>query len=56
MFEFKRVEITTRTLVRKGVTELNILGRDGWQIKAAFRDLTGHGEVIYLERQLEEQV
>jgi hypothetical protein len=56
MFEFKRVTIDSLTSkqVGYGMAELEHLGRDGWQIKAAIRSLTGNVEVVYLEREVEE--
>lgn len=56
MFEFKRVTIDTLAgfQARQGMVELNKLGNDGWQIKAALRSLTGNAEIVYLEREIEE--
>lgn len=55
MYEFKRVVINTLVgpMVRQGMAELASLGRDGWQIKAAVRNVTGNSEVVYLEREIE---
>jgi hypothetical protein len=57
MYEFKRVVINTLAgpTVRQGMTELEHLGADGWQIKAAVRNVTGNSEVVYLEREIEDE-
>jgi hypothetical protein len=57
MFEFKRIVINTLTAstTNAGLAELSLLGRNGWQIKAAVRNVTGNSEVIYLERELEDE-
>ena len=51
MFEFKRFKfVALGPLASRGVDELEKLGREGWQIKAAIRGVTGNEEIIYLER------
>jgi hypothetical protein len=51
MFEFKRFAfVALGPLARRGVADLEKLGREGWQIKAAIRGVTGNEEIIYLER------
>lgn len=56
MYEFKRVTINTLAsfTAKQGMAELDALGREGWRIKAAVRNVTGNSEVIYLEREREQ--
>jgi len=57
MFEFRRLTINTLngSLIAQDMAHLNLFGREGWEIKAVCRGLTGNTEVIYLERELEDE-
>lgn len=57
MFEFKRFEVNalSGSLVNSAMSELAYLGNEGWQIKAAIRGLTGNTEILYLEREVEDE-